>query len=100
MQLRPVDARHRHADDARSTITKVSQSAGMIIQHYDFRRRAGAGPVYRGDTYFGFFRREALANQVGIREATPYRPGADERGPRRSLRLSRRRRRSRTRRCG
>jgi len=58
--------------------TKVSRSGGMIIQNYEFEVRAGAVPVYRGETYFGFFRREALADQVGIREATPYRPSADE----------------------
>ena len=48
----------------------------MIIQHYDFEVRAGGRPVYRGDTYFGFFRNAALADQVGIREASPYRPDA------------------------
>ncbi|HMB06182.1 MAG TPA: beta-ketoacyl synthase N-terminal-like domain-containing protein, partial [Isosphaeraceae bacterium] len=59
-------------------ITKVSRSAGMIIQHFDFDVRAGGRPVYRGDTYFGFFREEALADQVGLHEAEPDRPGADE----------------------
>ena len=50
----------------------------MIIQNFDFDVRAGAEPIYRGDTYFGFFRHAALANQVGIRDASPYRPGPDE----------------------
>ncbi|MBV8232242.1 MAG: hypothetical protein JO329_19845, partial [Planctomycetaceae bacterium] len=59
-------------------ITKVSQSAGMIIQDFDFDVRSEAGPVYRGDTTFGFFRREALARQVGLRDASPYRPGPEE----------------------
>jgi 3-hydroxymyristoyl/3-hydroxydecanoyl-(acyl carrier protein) dehydratase len=62
----------------RVTATRVSRSGGMVIQHYEFETRAGGAPVYRGETYFGFFRREALAEQVGIREATPYRPSADE----------------------
>jgi 3-oxoacyl-(acyl-carrier-protein) synthase/3-hydroxymyristoyl/3-hydroxydecanoyl-(acyl carrier protein) dehydratase len=53
-------------------VTKVSSSAGMIIQHYDFHVRAGEQPVYQGETYFGFFTREALSQQVGIREASIY----------------------------
>ena len=51
------------------TMTSVSNSAGMIIQHYDMRVRDEAGDVYRGTTYFGFFAKGALANQVGIRDA-------------------------------
>ncbi|MDR3636594.1 MAG: beta-ketoacyl synthase N-terminal-like domain-containing protein [Isosphaeraceae bacterium] len=60
-------------------VTRVANSAGMIIQHFDFEIRDARGTVYQGDTYFGFFRPEALANQVGIREATPYQPSAEER---------------------
>jgi acyl transferase domain-containing protein/3-hydroxymyristoyl/3-hydroxydecanoyl-(acyl carrier protein) dehydratase len=59
---------------SRVTMTKVARSGGMIIQHFDLETRAGATPVYRGMTYFGFFRREALAHQVGVREAVVYRP--------------------------
>ena len=51
------------------TMTNVSRSAGMVIQHYDLRVRDRLGKVYEGTTYFGFFSRPALANQVGIREA-------------------------------
>jgi 3-hydroxymyristoyl/3-hydroxydecanoyl-(acyl carrier protein) dehydratase len=58
--------------------TKVARSGGMIIQHYDFEVRAGDRPIYRGDTYFGYFRDAALADQVGIREAVPYKPGPEE----------------------
>jgi 3-hydroxymyristoyl/3-hydroxydecanoyl-(acyl carrier protein) dehydratase len=59
-------------------MTKVSQSGGMVIQHYDFTVRAGDELVYAGDTYFGFFTKAALANQVGIRDAGPYtRPTAE-----------------------
>lgn len=53
--------------------TKISASGGMIIQHYDLDVRGAAGPVYSGNTYFGFFGKEALAQQVGIRDAKPYR---------------------------
>jgi 3-hydroxymyristoyl/3-hydroxydecanoyl-(acyl carrier protein) dehydratase len=62
----------------RVTVTKVSNSGGMILQHYAFETRAGAEPVYRGETYFGFFRREALAEQVGIRDAAPCGPTPEE----------------------
>jgi PfaB family protein len=51
-------------------VTKVSSSAGMIIQNFEFEVRANDRPVYRGDTYFGFFTRESLRQQVGVRDAT------------------------------
>jgi 3-hydroxymyristoyl/3-hydroxydecanoyl-(acyl carrier protein) dehydratase len=59
-------------------MTSVSKSAGMIIQHYDMRVGGAAGTVYEGTTYFGFFTKPQLANQVGIREAkVPWPSGAD-----------------------
>ena len=53
-------------------MTRVSNSAGMIIQHYDFDLRCNGEPVYVGNTYFGFFSKAALSNQIGIRDVTPY----------------------------
>jgi acyl transferase domain-containing protein/3-hydroxymyristoyl/3-hydroxydecanoyl-(acyl carrier protein) dehydratase len=53
-------------------ITNVSQSGGMIIQNYDYEMTSSQGLVYKGDTYFGFFSKQALADQVGIREVEPY----------------------------
>ena len=41
----------------------------MIIQHYEFSVRAGDVLVYDGETYFGFFHPDALAEQAGIRDA-------------------------------
>jgi 3-hydroxymyristoyl/3-hydroxydecanoyl-(acyl carrier protein) dehydratase len=58
----------------RIKITNVSQSGGMIIQHFDMHTYADRGDVYKGTTYFGFFTAAALANQVGIREAQVYEP--------------------------
>ena len=50
----------------------------MIIQHFDLCVRAGHDVVYEGTTYFGFFSRQQLANQVGIREAkVPWPTGQD-----------------------
>ncbi|MEK9146532.1 MAG: type I polyketide synthase, partial [Elusimicrobiota bacterium] len=42
----------------RVKMTRVSQSAGMIIQNYDLEVRRGPRLVYQGDTYFGFFSKE------------------------------------------
>jgi 3-hydroxymyristoyl/3-hydroxydecanoyl-(acyl carrier protein) dehydratase/malonyl CoA-acyl carrier protein transacylase len=56
----------------------VSSSAGMIIHDYDFEVRDVAGPLYHGSTTFGFFTPRALAQQVGLRDATPYTPTAEE----------------------
>ena len=57
----------------RVTMTKVSNSAGMIIQHFDLLVLAGERKVYEGTTYFGFFAKAALVNQVGMVQAkVPY----------------------------
>jgi 3-hydroxymyristoyl/3-hydroxydecanoyl-(acyl carrier protein) dehydratase len=53
-------------------VAKVTRSAGMIIQHYEYSVRSGQTLVFDGETYFGFFHPEALAEQAGIREAVPY----------------------------
>jgi len=58
----------------RIKITNVSQSGGMIIQNYELEVRCDAGVVYQGDTYFGFFSKQSLADQVGIRDVKPYEP--------------------------
>lgn len=60
-------------------LQRVSSSAGMIIHQYDFRVRNAGRIVYHGETNFGFFSREALAQQVGIRDAVPYTPDEAER---------------------
>ena len=61
-----------------ATMKKVATSGGMIIQEYDFSVADQQGVLYEGDTMFGFFAQEALANQVGIRDAKPYQPTAAE----------------------
>jgi 3-hydroxymyristoyl/3-hydroxydecanoyl-(acyl carrier protein) dehydratase len=62
----------------RVKITNVALSGGMIIQNYDYEVRCSKGIVYQGDTYFGFFSKQALANQVGIRDVMPYQPSIAE----------------------
>jgi 3-hydroxymyristoyl/3-hydroxydecanoyl-(acyl carrier protein) dehydratase len=58
----------------RVKITSVSQSGGMIIQNYDMQVSSSAGLVYQGITTFGFFSKQSLADQVGIREAQIWLP--------------------------
>ena len=70
---------------AAATMKKVATSGGMIIQEFDFTVADRDGIVYEGDTMFGFFSKEALANQVGIRDAAPYQPTAGEISRGRSL---------------
>jgi PfaB family protein len=53
----------------RTRLTKISEAADMIIEHFDFEVLVGEEPVYSGNTYFGFFTAQALAQQKGLREA-------------------------------
>jgi acyl transferase domain-containing protein/3-hydroxymyristoyl/3-hydroxydecanoyl-(acyl carrier protein) dehydratase len=51
-------------------LTDVSTSGGMIIQRYHMALEGErAGRLYEGTTYFGFFSDQALADQVGLRDA-------------------------------
>jgi 3-hydroxymyristoyl/3-hydroxydecanoyl-(acyl carrier protein) dehydratase len=52
-------------------ITKVARSGGMIIQSFEFEMRRGRDLVYKGTTEFGFFTKEALGQQIGLRGAKP-----------------------------
>jgi 3-hydroxymyristoyl/3-hydroxydecanoyl-(acyl carrier protein) dehydratase len=51
-------------------ITRVSSSAGMVVQSYLFNVFCKGKSIYKGDTTFGFFSKDALANQVGVRGAS------------------------------
>ena len=62
----------------RVKITRLSSSAGMIIQWFEFAVRAGKVLVYEGDTYFGFFPKAALLRQEGLQKAALYQPGPEE----------------------
>ncbi len=59
-------------------ITRIASSGGMIIQSYDFSVSDSNGPVYSGDTVFGFFSKESLAQQVGVQGASLYQPADAE----------------------
>jgi 3-hydroxymyristoyl/3-hydroxydecanoyl-(acyl carrier protein) dehydratase len=64
----------------KSRLTRASEAADMIIEHYDFEVRQPDHILYAGNTYFGFFTREALAQQEGIRKTDrrEYHPGPEE----------------------
>ncbi len=49
--------------------TRVSKAGGMIIEEFDTQIWQGGAIVYDCHTIFGFFSQQALANQVGIRDA-------------------------------
>jgi 3-hydroxymyristoyl/3-hydroxydecanoyl-(acyl carrier protein) dehydratase len=53
----------------RCRLTKTSEAADMIIEHFDFEVLSVDNPVYTGTTYFGFFTFEALAQQKGLHES-------------------------------
>jgi len=63
----------------RVDLTSVSASGGMIIQHYSLALESERlGPLYEGTTYFGFFSKQALADQVGMRDTAIHKPTPDE----------------------
>lgn len=53
----------------RVRLTHVSHAGGMIIEKFDMQVWCGGRIVYDGDTAFGFFSKEALAQQIGVRDA-------------------------------
>jgi 3-hydroxymyristoyl/3-hydroxydecanoyl-(acyl carrier protein) dehydratase len=53
----------------KARLTNASEAADMIIEHFDFEVNQKGRPIYTGNTYFGFFTRQALAQQAGIRDA-------------------------------
>jgi 3-hydroxymyristoyl/3-hydroxydecanoyl-(acyl carrier protein) dehydratase len=64
----------------RARLTKVSEAGGLIIEEFDMEVLKENQIVYKGDTVFGFFTAETLANQVGIGKASKmaYSPTSDE----------------------
>ena len=59
-------------------ITNISQSAGMIIENFEVQCYIGDTQVYEMTTVFGFFPKEALANQLGITPTPEERARRDE----------------------
>ncbi|MCP4117293.1 MAG: SDR family oxidoreductase [Desulfobacteraceae bacterium] len=63
----------------RSRMTSVSEAGGLIIQDFDMEVLKDSEILYKGHTNFGFFTKETLANQTGIK-ASPlaYTPSESE----------------------
>jgi len=61
----------------RTRMTKVSEAADMIIEHFEFQVLSSDQSIYTGHTYFGFFTAQALAQQVGLREPA-YAPSPED----------------------
>lgn len=59
-------------------INNISKSGGIIIQNFDYTVTCSDKLVYKGDTYFGFFSKQALSEQLGIRDAKFYVPSEKE----------------------
>jgi PfaB family protein len=64
----------------RARLTNASEAADMIIEHFDFEVYRQKQKIYTGNTYFGFFTQDALAQQEGIRDAAKqaYSPTPEE----------------------
>lgn len=52
----------------RTRLTRVSDAADMIIEHFDFEVLQEQKLIYSGKTSFGFFTKKALSQQRGIIE--------------------------------
>jgi 3-hydroxymyristoyl/3-hydroxydecanoyl-(acyl carrier protein) dehydratase len=70
-QLRPAN----YTLTTRARLTQTSMAGDMIIEQYDFEVMQSHEMVYEGTTNFGFFTREALASQIGIRGVDPWSDG-------------------------
>ncbi len=58
--------------------TKAANAGGMLIQSFDMVVTKGERKIYEGNTTFGFFTEEALANQIGLRGIKRYQPTEEE----------------------
>ena len=64
----------------RSRLANVSEAGNMIIEQFDFTVLQSDRILYEGETTFGFFSKQALAMQVGLRDAETeiYQPSGAE----------------------
>ncbi|CAB1057467.1 omega-3 polyunsaturated fatty acid synthase subunit, PfaB / omega-3 polyunsaturated fatty acid synthase subunit, PfaC [Olavius sp. associated proteobacterium Delta 1] len=64
----------------KARLTNASEAADMVIEHFDFEVNRKGQRIYAGNTYFGFFTRDALARQEGMRDAAnqAYAPAPEE----------------------
>jgi PfaB family protein len=62
----------------RARLKKVSKAGDIIIEMFDFQVLQANTMIYTGNTAFGFFTPEALAQQKGIRSSDLYSPTSEE----------------------
>ncbi len=62
----------------RVKMTNVSEAGGMIIEDFAMQVLKGDTMLYEGTTNFGFFSSQALANQLGVRDAKRFPAEAQE----------------------
>ncbi len=55
-----------------ASLDRISRSGGMILHFFTFDVHFHGKSIYHGTTYFGFFTKNALANQVGITDGKPW----------------------------
>ncbi len=53
----------------KARMTKESEAGNMIIEYFDFQVLEKQNMIYEGNTHFGFFTKDALAQQEGLRNA-------------------------------
>ena len=61
--------RHSGTITIKTRMSDVSKAGGMIIQNFDLQLLCDDQIVYQGKTNFGFFTKQALSNQIGIRDS-------------------------------
>lgn len=63
--LREVDLRDRTIRQ-RSELLSTSVLSGAVLQSFSYELSVDGEPFYRGESLFGFFSEQALANQTGL----------------------------------
>ncbi len=75
--LRVVDVRGKTITCAARLLSTVT-SGSTIIQKFSFRLSCMGEPVFEGESIFGFFPPEGMANQVGLDAGKVTRPAVEE----------------------
>ena len=83
------DRAHAGTLTTRIRVTKITSTAGMILQHYDFAVHSPGRPGLRRHGRIRLFPCPRLDQQVGIRDAAPYQLSAEERARAAFVRVSR-----------
>jgi 3-oxoacyl-(acyl-carrier-protein) synthase/3-hydroxymyristoyl/3-hydroxydecanoyl-(acyl carrier protein) dehydratase len=76
--LHRVPDRHTGRLSATVRLTRVSRAGAMIIECFRMAVADRQGPVYTGESTFGFFTEQVLSNQAGLREGDSLLPSPAE----------------------